>query len=136
MADLEGYGDSLLSTDVVIMTTAITAQFTLDPDDFADIICTAGFACDYWADQLTCNSDDTADVVFDDDNGKRVKRSISLSKVEAVIAQIASGQSSSKNPSIQAAFKQLVYEDNAGEVDIAAADALIQLCVFGEIIYG
>jgi len=117
------------------MTTTIVKQFTLDPDDFADIICTASFSCGYWADQLTCNDDNTADIVFDDD-GKRVTRSISLSRAEALIAQIASGQSSIKNTSLLSSFKQLAFEGNAGEIDADAADVLVQLCVFGEIIYG
>ena len=107
-----------------------TTTFKLTADDLADIMDTAGMACTYWADEIEVDGDDVrvmdADG-FDHDTDK--------ASIERAFTLIAEGRVDLWGE-IRRYVESAIKENDLSWIDGYAADALLQVACFGEVIYG
>lgn len=116
------------------MQTAIEFEFTTD--DFADIVDTAGYAIGYWADET-----EYIEPYFDSDPEasytiycEGIKYALKQGDIETAMVRISEDKVNVSS-SIKTAVLNSMEED-MGEIDGYAADAIVQVACFGEIIYG
>ena len=121
------------------MTYTITTTATLDLEFFADVIETAGDSIGYWAhkgnhdtkhENYTVNFDGSD---FDDERLALGVKTISYQDITDAIQSIISGNAGCGNWIIEQARDALNGEPT---LDGDLADVIIQLAVFGEIVYG
>lgn len=129
------------------MSTEITLRFQLSDQFLSDVLATAfdssGGACWYWAkprkgrDSWTVDSDDTwrsVQIIEREAQqvaGKRKWANVTHELMGRGIAR-ALDPSFKVNSQIRACIASL----DAGEIDAAAADVIVQAAIFGEIVYG
>lgn len=105
--------------------------------DFADIADTASLVICGWAEDFTfyepyhaTDPDPHMTVVSEDE-----KFVITLDRIKEVISMIIDGRSGLRE-SIKNDIKLAVRQDDYGMIDATAADAIVQLACFDEIVYG
>lgn len=116
------------------------AQFTLDhiitEDQFLDLVDTAGYAIGYWADRAEVHwgaADKKYSVWEDDDDNTR--HDITPDMIEQAMVDIYTGKIP-VSKGILDSVTSAIMEEEYGEVDGDAADVIIQIAAFGEIVYG
>ena len=107
-----------------------TPSFQLSLEDFQDICDTAGYSISYWANKATCDKD--VYFVWPDYEQRTFATRLDF---QSAIIKIYSG-SVKVNDSILNTIKWAVDEDEYGEIDGHAADAIVQIAIYGNIIYG
>lgn len=116
------------------------AQFTLDhiitEDQFLDLVDTAGYAIGYWADRAEVHWG-TADKKYSvwEDDEDNTRHDITPGMVERAMVDIYTGKIA-VGKGILDSVTSAIMEEEYGEVDGDAADVIIQVAAFGEIIYG
>jgi hypothetical protein len=109
----------------------VTLNFELTLDDFTDILDAAGYAIGYWADEAEPDGDtytvscEEATQIF----------TVSKRDIELAMASIAQNRidvSADICHDVMLAIK----EEDCSYIDGYAADAIIQVACFGEIVYG
>jgi hypothetical protein len=106
-----------------------TTTFKLTADDLADIMDTAGMACTYWADMIEVDGDDVR--VLDVDG---IDYDTDKASIEKAFTLIAEGRIDLWGE-IRRYVESAIKENDLGWIDSYAADALLQVACFGEIIY-
>jgi hypothetical protein len=99
-------------------------------EDFTDLCDTAGYCIGYWATKATL----TKDYYHVFEEGEAQPVSISREHMMQTINKIISGQlqvSESLRRNVRYAFGV----SDIGDLDGYDVDAIIQLCIFGEVIY-
>lgn len=110
------------------------ATFTVtefDEEDFIDLCDTAGYVIGYWATKATLTKDFYH--VFEEEEPQPV--SISREHMMATINKIISGEFDLSD-AIRRNVRYAFGVSDVGDLDGYDVDAIIQLCAFGEIIYG
>jgi hypothetical protein len=110
------------------MTT--TTSFQLNLEDFQDICDTAGYSISYWANKATCSKN--VYFVWPDDEQRTFA---TRHDFQSAIVKIYGG-SVEVNDSILNSIKWAVDENEYGEIDGHAADVIVQIAIYGKIIYG
>lgn len=120
----------------------ITIDFEVTNTDFSDIVGTALMCIDYWADDAEFQ--EPYDAGFEDDLPAKLSLSceegvelyeVTKADAEKAMVLIAEGKVTVCD-SIRADIRAAIKEDDYGNVDGYAADAIIQIACFGELIYG
>lgn len=111
-------------------TLTFTSTLNIDEQFILDIIDAAGYGIDYWAE--TAEIDEAAKtytVAEWDPNGPAEdgKYTLTFQSIVESIQALAPDW----DP-----IRRAVVEEDAGEIDSAMADIIIQQACFGEIIYG
>ena len=117
----------------------ITIDFEVTNTDFSDIVDTALMCIDYWADEAEFQephdeSDSPAKLSLSCEEGVDLYE-VTRADAEKAMALIAEGKVT-VNDSIRADILAAIKEDDYGNIDGYAADAIIQIACFGELIYG
>lgn len=117
----------------------VTLDFELTVDDFADIVDTAGYAIGYWADEAEYDEpyhadDPEATYAISCEEGTQIYE-LTKQDIERAIAMIFDNRVSTC-PSIRDDVSLAIKESDMGYIDAYAADAIIQVACFGEVIYG
>ena len=107
-----------------------TTTFKLSTDDLADIMETAGMACTYWADEIGVDGNDVR--VLDADG---IDHDTDKASIERAFTLIAEGRIDLWGE-IRRYVESAISENDLGWIDSYAADALLQVALFGEIVYG
>jgi hypothetical protein len=122
------------------MTYTITTTATLDLEFFADVIDTAGDSIGYWASELMKDETTKSFLIkfdgsdFDDDSPLATGQFLgTYQQITDAIQSIISGNSGCGNWIVEQARDALNGEPT---MDADLADVIIQLAVFGEIVYG
>ena len=102
----------------------------LTADDLADIMDTAGMACTYWADEIEVDGDSVR--VLDADG---IDHDTDKTSIEKAFTLIAEGRIDLWGE-IRRYVESAIAENDLSWIDSYAADALLQVACFGEIIYG
>jgi hypothetical protein len=119
----------------------ITIDFEVTNTDFSDIVDTAcnciGFI--YWADEVEFDEphdegDLPARLSISCEDGEGIYE-VTKADVEKAISLIIEGKVSICN-SVRSDIESAIREDDYGYIDGYAADAIIQIACFGELIYG
>lgn len=107
---------------------AYSYEVNLTEEDFLDIVDTAGYSIGYWAvsgsvDKNNC----TYTVQYFDQENDRAKATVSKDNLESAIAKIL-------NSEVECSDSIVGYiEDD--DIDGEAADVIIQIAIFGSIVY-
>jgi hypothetical protein len=117
----------------------ITVDFELTLTDFADIVDTAGHAIGYWCDEAEYDepydSDDPdATYTVSCEEGTQIY-TLTKADIEKAMELIAEGRIDI-SASIRDDVRMAITEDDMGNIDGYAADAIIQVACFGCIVYG
>jgi hypothetical protein len=107
-----------------------TTTFKLSTEDLEGIMDTAGMACTYWADEIEVDGDDVR--VLDADG---IDHDTDKASIERAFTLIAEGRIDLWGE-IRRYVESAIAENDLGWIDSYAADALLQVACFGEIIYG
>ena len=102
----------------------------LSTDDLVDIMDTAGMACTYWADEIEVDGDSVR--VLDADG---IDHDTDKTSIEKAFTLIAEGRIDLWGE-IRRYVESAIAENDLSWIDSYAADALLQVACFGEIIYG
>lgn len=116
----------------------ITIDFELTPDDFADIIDAAASTLGYWTKHVDFlepydANDPPSTLTIVDQEGDKHK--ITTVEIEKAMTAISNGDIDI-SLSIRQYIILAIKENDMGHIDSAAADAIIQVACFGEIVYG
>ena len=120
----------------------ITIGFEVTNTDFSDIVDTACHCIGYWADEA--EFDEPRDAGFEDDLPAKLSIScedgegiyeVTKADVEKAIGLIIEGKVSICN-TVRSDIESAIKEDDYGYIDGYAADAIIQIACFGELVYG
>ncbi len=110
----------------------VTLEFQLNHENFIDIIDTACYgAIEYWAEEVEYAA---GKLSVSCEEGAEVHE-IEMADMEKAIAKIMEGKVSISD-SIRADVTSAIREDDYGYIDSYAADAIVQIACFGEIVYG
>lgn len=116
------------------------AQLTLDhvitEDQFLDLVDTAGYAIGYWADRAEVHwgaTDKKYSVWEDDDDNTR--HDITPAMVEQAMVDIHTGKIDVRRDIVKSITDAILAGD-CDDIDGEAADVIIQVAAFGEIVYG
>ncbi len=107
-----------------------TTTFKLSTEDLEGIMDTAGMSCTYWADVIEVDGDDVRVLDVDGTDYDTDKASI-----EKAFTLIAEGRIDLWGE-IRRYVESAIKENDLGWIDSYAADALLQVAIFGEIVYG
>jgi hypothetical protein len=111
----------------------ITINFNLTSDDFADIFDTAGYAIGYWVDEA--EYDAVSEIYsLSCEEGAEI-HTVCKSDAERAIALITENRVEISD-NIRADIMAAIKENDYGYIDGYAADAIIQVACFKEIVYG
>lgn len=120
--------------------TKVTLEldFTLDAELFEDILDAAGYGIGYWAESgsIELVSDDSEELIY------RIKQQdgrefvITRDDMQATICKIVSDNELEVNRVLKNDLTLLCLGDEDPDIDAIAADVLIQLTCFGELVYG
>lgn len=121
------------------MTATIEISFDLTDTDFADIADTAAMCIGYWADDIEYaepyDSEEPGPALsFTCEDGVELY-TVRKTDIEDAIEMIA-GNEVTVSPGIKADIMSAIKEDDYGYIDGHAADAIVQVACFGEVIYG
>ncbi len=117
------------------------AQFTMDhiitKEQFLDLVDTAGYSIGYWADRAEVHWGSAADAKYsvwedDDDN---TRHDITPGMVERAMVDIYTGKVPVGRGILDSVTSAIMQEEY-GDVDGDAADVIIQVAAFGEVVYG
>ena len=109
----------------------VTFEFQLTHENFIDVIDTACHSIDYWADEVDY---DAGTLGVSCEEGTEIHE-INRADIEKAMAKIIEGKASICD-SIRADVASAIKEDDYGYIDSYAADAIVQIACFGEIVYG
>ena len=117
----------------------ITIDFEVTNTDFSDIVDTALMCIDYWADEAEFQEphdegDSPAKLSLSCEEGVDLYE-VTRADAEKAMTLIAEGKVTVCD-SIRADILAAIKEDDYGNIDGYAADAIIQIACFGELIYG
>lgn len=111
-------------------TLTFTSTLNIDKQFVLDVIDTAGYGINYWADAAQLNEDNETYKVFESDpNGPNADGIYPLTFAD--IAKAMQELAPDWDP-----IRRAIVEEDAGEIDSMMADLIIQHACFGEIIYG
>ena len=116
-----------------------TIQFDwlMTATDFADLVDVANFSIHYWAHETMFsepyleNDPESLYEVWSEGD----KYELNKYKIEESMAKIFAGEIDI-NEQIRQHIVQAILQDDLGEIDSVAADCIIQVACFNEIIYG
>jgi hypothetical protein len=109
----------------------VTLEFQLTQDSLDDIVDTACHCIGYWADEADY---DAGTLSISAEEGAEIHE-IGRADIEKAMASIIEGKVSISD-SIRNDVSSAIREDDYGYIDSYAADALVQIACFGEIVYG
>jgi predicted MarR family transcription regulator len=110
----------------------VTLEFQLNHENFIDIIDTACYgAIEYWAEEVEYAA---GTLSISCEEGAEIHE-IEMADMEKAIAKIMEGRVSISD-SIRGDVTSAIREDDYGYIDSNAADAIVQIACFGEIVYG
>ena len=117
----------------------VTLNFELTLDDFTDIVDTAGYAIGYWADQAEYDepyleSDPEATYTVSCEEGTQIY-TLTKADIEKAMVLIAEDRMDISGD-IRNDVRLAIKENDMGNIDGYAADAIIQVACFGTIVYG
>ena len=96
--------------------------------DFEDLCELAGYGIGYWADSAHVEPD--CYTVVEAESGERIE--VPRVRVEQVLSELMNG----KEVDVREDLVEVLRSGDVSEWDVAAADVLIQLSAFGEVVYG
>jgi hypothetical protein len=98
--------------------------------DFSDLVSTMSLACGYWVDDMEVDGKtiDLLDVEGD-------THTITLADIRKAVNSIVSDATQVAGD-IQDDLRLAISERDLGQVDGYAADAILQVATYGEIVYG
>ena len=113
-------------------------DYDLTATDFSDIIDTAMMACSYWLADAEFyephdDGDPEAKLTVKSEDGEIAE--VNQAKIEEAINKVLSGKLD-VSPSICNDIRSAIVEDDYGYIDSYAADVLLQVACFGEVVYG
>ena len=124
------------------MSTTIQFQHTvdIDDDDMAGLIEMAGYGINYWATWAKHDAEArTYEVRYEDldDPDKEARTVLSYEALGKVLVEVATGQHDVVNIYAQRYLASVMAGDSdAGDIDSELADIVVQLAIFGELVYG
>lgn len=110
--------------------TKVQMDYSLSDCDFSDIVDTAGYAIYYWASKA--KFDGAIYAITEEDNQEVYF--LDRKKVEDAIVKIFNKEIDCCD-SIWNSCKYAVMEEEYGEIDSLAADAIMQVACFNELVY-
>lgn len=118
------------------MESTMTLKVKLDSDDFLSIVDTAGYAIGYWAEEAEVDdSDDSAPTyTVACEDGTEIYP-LDKGGLEQAIRFIVEGRVTVADD-IRNDVTSAIKDNDLGYIDGYAADAIIQVACFGELIYG
>ena len=119
--------------------TKITLQldFNLDNEFFEGILDAAGFAIGYWAESASIQliDEDGDEIIYRVSERDGEEFLITKNAIEITICDIVSGKFADVNSVLKNDLVLLCLGDDDVDIDAVAADQLIQLACFGEVVY-
>ena len=110
----------------------VTLDFQLNHENFIDVVDTACYgAIEYWADEVEYAA---GTLSISCEEGAEV-HDIEAADVAKAMIKIIEGKVSICD-SIKSDVTSAIKEDDYGYIDSYAADAIVQIACFGEIVYG
>ena len=109
----------------------VTLEFQLTQDDLDDIVDAACHGIGYWADEAEYS---TSLLSISAEEGAEIHE-IGKADIEKAMASIIEGEVSISD-SIRNDISSAIRENDYGYIDSYAADAIVQIACFGEIVYG
>jgi len=113
------------------MSQIMSPDLPIELDDFDCICDTAGYAIGYWAREAILG--DTRYIVIDDEDGREY--TVTPELLQTVMIDVAL-RKYDLHDGIVNATRLAVFDKEYGEIDSDAADVLIQIACFGEVVYG
>jgi hypothetical protein len=114
----------------------LTMDHVITKDQFLDLVDTAGYAIGYWADRAEVhwgNASDPKYTVWEEAGGGR--RDITPAMIEQAMVDVYMGNVGISK-GIKDSVTSAIMEEEYGDIDGEAADALVQIALFGCIVYG
>lgn len=100
----------------------------LEDEDFLDIVDTAGYVIGYWAQKASVDSEKMTYTVHYDNGDSVVSRTISLNDMTVAIEKLL-------NAKVECGDRIISYIEE-DDIDGDAADVIVQVAMFGRIVYG
>ena len=122
------------------MTIAtVQIDFEITDTDFVDILETAAMCIGYWADDCEIaepydSTDSETEMALTCEEGTQLY-TLRKFDIQDAMGSIANGLITI-DPSIKGDILSAIKNDDYGYIDGYAADAIIQVACFGEVIYG
>jgi len=120
------------------MTTAtIKVDCALSNEHFEDIMDTAGLIIGYWAESASIEfiDEDSEELIYRVKELECTEYVLTKSDIETSLRDAIEGNAI-VDPDIRDQFIAFCFDKDQGDLDGFAADALIQLACFQEVIYG
>jgi hypothetical protein len=120
---------------------SVTAQIPVTAE-MIDNIFICGFdgvygACHYWASNVTTVSrDNMVESVTLVEDETQTAYTITTKDIVGAIQRFVDVDESYANNTITGTIRNSVYENDPGMIDADCADCIIQLALFGEVMYG
>lgn len=108
-----------------------TVEFTAE--EWGDIVDTAGYGIGYWAD--TAEVDDELYTYTVHENEVDDVFTVTKPDLERAWALIVN-RKVTLNDTIRGYFDASTNENDLGHIDATCADVLVQVAIFGEVVYG
>jgi hypothetical protein len=102
---------------------------TLEGTDFEDIIDAAGYGINYWCNKALVDIKESTYTVTEEESGDEFV--VTPYQIEKTWGEILDGEHSIANY-----IRDYFRSGDVGDIDATAGDVLIQICCFGEIVYG
>lgn len=106
-------------------------EISLSPEDWEDVVDTAGYGIAYWVERAVVDSENLTYRIEWFDGDDLNSQIITLADIEKAWGKIVSG-----HIQVNSDIRSYLSSGDLGDVDADAADVLIQVALFGEIIYG
>ena len=124
--------------------TLIVGPVAISQESFDGIADTIGGAIGYWANRAQWDKEAQTVTITENDEGEYETHVVTYDKVHETFWKIVSDPEIKLNSTVRGYFISSVLDGladgqgdiDAGHIDGDAADALIQLAIFGKIVFG
>ena len=113
----------------------LTMDHVITKDQFLDLVDTAGYAIGYWASQAEVLEDPSGDVKYIVREAGNHRCTVTPAMIEQAMVDVYMGNVDIRKD-IKDSVTSAIMEEEYGEIDGEAADALMQIALFGAIVYG
>jgi len=112
----------------------LTIDHVITKDQFLDLVDTAGCAIGYWASQAEVLEGPEGDVKYIVRETGNRRCTVTPAMIEQAMVDVFMGRVDIKKD-IQDSITSAIMEEEYGDIDGNAADALVQIALFGAVVY-